>query len=73
MLAEREEKGRLMEEKQALGARLMKIKDAGTVRTFRERSRVCNVWMYERTHLGSAGGGETGSGCVANEDQRRVG
>jgi hypothetical protein len=30
-LAEREEKGRLMDEKQALGARLAKLRDAGTV------------------------------------------
>jgi hypothetical protein len=31
LLAEREEKGRLMDEKQALGARLAKLRDAGTV------------------------------------------
>lgn len=31
LLAEREEKGRLMEEKTALQARLMKLRDAGTV------------------------------------------
>ncbi len=32
LIAEREEKGRLMDEKQALGARLAKLRDAGTVR-----------------------------------------